>query len=286
MTDYCEHSDLISTYVDGELTAEEKKEIDAHIQKCEECSRLLGLYRDISSALEGIDEPAPEDLRANIMNRISRGKGNGGRWFRPKRLMAVAATFFVVVSVVFLIMNSFGQSTGSDVTVLDVLKSASSGAMADEVQPNSSSPEIHYYEYPKEGDETPKNYADYDRAQNDLGRYDLEEVLKEAATEYGLHSAEATEDTVISVNTDDAKELLEFSGKSEETEQGNPVYQIKVTGTGDRNTGEDGHGETEENYLVWAVGETILVQRADGMVYKSVMTLEDFRRFLEECGID
>lgn len=61
--------DLISAYIDGEVTSEERDELMAHIENCPHCAELLAIYTDISLIASEDVEP-PEELLAGVMAEV------------------------------------------------------------------------------------------------------------------------------------------------------------------------------------------------------------------------
>ena len=60
----------ISAYADGELTAEEEAQVEAHVAGCTECARELALIRSMGEAMAArMRTPRPEQ---NIWDRVHR----------------------------------------------------------------------------------------------------------------------------------------------------------------------------------------------------------------------
>ncbi len=57
----------MSAALDGELSAGERRELDAHLAECPECAALFRELSEQSAALRSLDCGAPEDLRDRIM---------------------------------------------------------------------------------------------------------------------------------------------------------------------------------------------------------------------------
>jgi len=58
---------LLSPYVDGELTPEAKAEVDAHLSSCRECAELLSLLKIATASLAAFPEVEPSpDLKARL----------------------------------------------------------------------------------------------------------------------------------------------------------------------------------------------------------------------------
>lgn len=64
-------TDRLSEYIDGELTASERGEIEAHLVSCAECSRLVDDLRAVVAAARGVgEEPPTWDLWPGIARRL------------------------------------------------------------------------------------------------------------------------------------------------------------------------------------------------------------------------
>ncbi len=66
----CEYyEELIGAALDGEITAEEEKELRAHLESCEACRNFYEAMQAISGADDALGEP-PENFTANVMARV------------------------------------------------------------------------------------------------------------------------------------------------------------------------------------------------------------------------
>ena len=66
-----EFAPLLSAFVDGELTEEERAEVLAHVSECEECRRLLGELTALHAALGELeDEDVPEGFTEGVMAAV------------------------------------------------------------------------------------------------------------------------------------------------------------------------------------------------------------------------
>jgi len=107
--------DRLSEYLDGELTAPERRELEAHLGECGECSRTLEDLRDIVGQAEALeDRPPTADLWAGIAERIGAAPGEShsevdlesrrGRTTRRRRIsfslpqLAAAAVALMILS--------------------------------------------------------------------------------------------------------------------------------------------------------------------------------------------
>jgi len=63
-------ADLLCAYADGEISEANKRLVEDHLAICENCSAILVIYREISSAVDDTNLPAPDSLRIGVMNRI------------------------------------------------------------------------------------------------------------------------------------------------------------------------------------------------------------------------
>ena len=106
-----EFRELISTYIDGELSAEAEAPLREHLASCPECARFLELLESVSGGLETVS--APPELRARVMDAVAPKPKRGGHYIL--RFGAMAAVFALVI---------FAGSR-----MLPSMKSGSSGAL-------------------------------------------------------------------------------------------------------------------------------------------------------------
>ncbi len=65
-------SDRLSDYLDGELSAGERQEFEAHLAECEECAATLEQLRRVVARTKALDDrPPATDLWSGIAERIS-----------------------------------------------------------------------------------------------------------------------------------------------------------------------------------------------------------------------
>ena len=70
MADCKKYRDMISSYADGELSGNDKSEIQKHLEACASCRSLLLLYKSISAAAaESLAEP-PDSFTDSVMSKI------------------------------------------------------------------------------------------------------------------------------------------------------------------------------------------------------------------------
>lgn len=71
MADCKKYIEMISSFADGELSGNDKIELEKHLEACASCRSLLALYRDIAQvAEESLVEP-PDNLAHSIMEKIN-----------------------------------------------------------------------------------------------------------------------------------------------------------------------------------------------------------------------
>lgn len=65
-------TDRLSEYIDGDLSPEDARRVEAHLHDCETCSRTLDELRDVVARASAVtDRAVPEDLWARIAVRIA-----------------------------------------------------------------------------------------------------------------------------------------------------------------------------------------------------------------------
>jgi anti-sigma factor RsiW len=69
-----ELTDFIYAYEEGELPGDDRAAFDAHLAECPDCVAYLAGYRRSVSlgkqAFEGPDEPAPDDVPADLIRAV------------------------------------------------------------------------------------------------------------------------------------------------------------------------------------------------------------------------
>lgn len=88
---------LISGQLDGQNTEEETAQLREHLEVCSSCRDLLATLEEIDSGVLSLEEAAPEDLCANVMDAICREvprkRNRHSRW----TAVVVAAALVLVV---------------------------------------------------------------------------------------------------------------------------------------------------------------------------------------------
>lgn len=87
------YKEMLMGYLDGELSAGERREIEKHLNECTECSEELGQFRKLKEITDDISLNEPEDrifeqYWSCIYNRIERRLG----WI----LLSVSGTILVI----------------------------------------------------------------------------------------------------------------------------------------------------------------------------------------------
>lgn len=107
----CERfEELLSAYLEGELTAPERTEVESHLGSCRECAELAGLMRETIAAATAFPEVEPSPgLYAKLYGipEAARGKRRAARtvfeWLTKPALQPVYAALtglFIVLSFV------------------------------------------------------------------------------------------------------------------------------------------------------------------------------------------
>ena len=60
---------VLSAYLDNELSASVRKQVEAHIRTCDECSDMLAAFRENSTKIRNLVHPAPP-IKERVMARI------------------------------------------------------------------------------------------------------------------------------------------------------------------------------------------------------------------------
>ncbi len=104
----CERfEELLSAYLEGGLSGEEKREMDGHLAACSSCAELLSLFRETQGALAGFPELEPGPALMAKLYAIPEKK----KFFQPvfdflvrpdlQPVFAALSVLFIAVSFVF-----------------------------------------------------------------------------------------------------------------------------------------------------------------------------------------
>lgn len=131
----CEYFlELLSAGLDGELTAEEERELSGHLASCPECRELAARLTAVHAAFPQLEEiPAPEGFAAGVMDRIraeEKGKTKVIPLFRRPQFRAAAGLAACALLCVGLYRGIPGAGRdNAEAAVISV--NAAAGARAD-----------------------------------------------------------------------------------------------------------------------------------------------------------
>jgi len=112
--------ELLSSYLEGELAAAEKKEFEAHLASCSACAELFSAFRETQEALSGFPEAEPRPALMDRLYVIPERK----RFFKPvfgfltrpdlQPVFAALSVLFVAVSFIFFAPQGRGVQKAID----------------------------------------------------------------------------------------------------------------------------------------------------------------------------
>ncbi len=72
-------TDRLSEYVDGELSADERQQLEAHLAECQQCSAVVDDLRRVLAGAQALeDRPPADDLWSGIAERIGATRTGAG----------------------------------------------------------------------------------------------------------------------------------------------------------------------------------------------------------------
>lgn len=132
----------MSAALDGELTAEERRDLDSHLAVCPECAELYHKLTDQTAALRELDCQVPADLKARIMNSLPeqetparKGKLIHWKHWAP---VAAAACLVLVVALVPKGRNTTSENYAPRADSPDAAPAASSAAESKTTESDSA----------------------------------------------------------------------------------------------------------------------------------------------------
>ena len=99
-----QYLELMSSALDGECTAEERRQLDDHLAVCPECAELFAVLSVNADAMRGLDCEVPADLKSRIMANLPEQEKpvKKGKVIHWKRWVPVAAAACLVLVVSLL----------------------------------------------------------------------------------------------------------------------------------------------------------------------------------------
>jgi len=117
MRPFASHPDeLISASLTGELTGEERRQLDTHLAQCPECRATLAAFGAQRELLAGLPQPpAPRDLGARVRAGIESGRLGRPWWQRPGGLLAGVASLATVAAAALLVIVLTNGTNGPNI---------------------------------------------------------------------------------------------------------------------------------------------------------------------------
>jgi hypothetical protein len=94
-----EYEELISASLHGDLTADERRRLDAHLDGCQTCRDTLAAFSDQRRIMAGLrHQPIPRDLGARVRAGVDRRESGRRWWQRPPVIFAGVGGSLAVVA--------------------------------------------------------------------------------------------------------------------------------------------------------------------------------------------
>jgi anti-sigma factor RsiW len=129
----CSGAKRLTAYHDDELSPEERREVEAHLARCEACARELAELRALSGVLAGAKEPVvPDGMVGRVRGRLERAAQP--EIVRLCRRVALAAAAVLVVCAAWLWQSGDGAAPGAAPAAWEVAAVTLDEALAQEGQ--------------------------------------------------------------------------------------------------------------------------------------------------------
>lgn len=136
-----EYIELISAYIDGELSQDETERLFKHADNCGRCGSLLGAYRDISADIENSMAEPPPELTKGIMDAVRAEAGRPDTKKHKKRF--IFGSYTAAAAVVALAVLAYSSGLFSLGGSADSSGSSMSGGVL--VTPNAIESRSEFY---------------------------------------------------------------------------------------------------------------------------------------------
>ena len=127
MSKCSKYEEIISAYVDGELTSAEESELTAHLDNCAQCRSLLETYRNIDKLISDNTVEPPAELLQNVMAGIS---GLNAGWSTSKKsIRRVAVRYLAVAACIALTILAVPRVLGGSNSIMSASLTADSDSV-------------------------------------------------------------------------------------------------------------------------------------------------------------
>jgi len=128
-----QYADLLSAWLDGQLTEEQSAAVESHLQSCPQCTKQVNEYRILQHLINAEKQKSPVDLTTTVMAGLEReqllhgldelAKPPTPRRVKLLRTFAAAAMIGLIVYAGSLISQFAGSSQKSKTASVDAYKS-------------------------------------------------------------------------------------------------------------------------------------------------------------------
>ena len=149
---------LLSAYIDGEVTADERAVIESHLATCADCQRDLAALRQtvaLLSQLPSVAAPRPFTLRPADVAQVARRSADRAAWWQwvakaPGVVAGLAALLCVVLVGGVLLMGRVGPGTVLDMAPAAPLVALEKPAVEPDAMPAAAEKSVSLAEKPEE----------------------------------------------------------------------------------------------------------------------------------------
>ena len=219
----CEQAlELMSAQIDGELSEEQRQQLQAHLDACPACRSVMESLSGLDRAVSALEEPAPEGLKQGVLYRIGQETGAikkpKKRWFGPGTGFGLVAAALVLLVGTGLI--PLGRSSDTALSPADTAASPGKYDTNNSVWQRTpdSSEDIGFVLPDHKG---PVRGTDYYGSPNTAGSAPQPNEADATSDSYYLDGDKAASDTVLPVVPMD--ESLRRMGEELSRSTGQPV---------------------------------------------------------------
>jgi anti-sigma factor RsiW len=117
---------LMEPYLDGELDAAQKAEVEAHLSECASCAAVHRRLSELGSDLRTLAPryAAPEHLQGRVLSAVRKEARTRQGWrFRPSTAWALAASVLLAVSAAWNVKLLQSQRNAAENTAQEIVSS-------------------------------------------------------------------------------------------------------------------------------------------------------------------
>lgn len=112
---------LLSAYIDGEVTSQEKHVVEEHIKICPDCKAMMAAFDTIHKLHQNMEmKRAPKGFRQRVTQRLETQPRFAFPWRLPRLVYVLSFSLFVLLSGTIILLHVMNQEPDQQQASVDI----------------------------------------------------------------------------------------------------------------------------------------------------------------------